>query len=121
MSKLKRYAGSGRSLTEEESANHYVYAYSYAMDATTRDFTINCVYYDFLGDVFIDPTGKGKADSDANILRIADPLTSCDSGGCPWKKDLGGWFRYWRFIGPPEYTDDNTGTITPLDGKEYNL
>jgi len=120
MSRLKTYVGSGRRLQEEERTNHYVYAYSYAMDSTTRDFTINTVYYDYLGDVYIDPTGKGKSDSDDYILRISDPLTSCDSDGCPWRKDLGGWFRYWRFIGEPEY-EDNIGTLWELDGKKYNL
>merc|ERR1712137_1385149 len=94
------YNGKEIKLSQDEAKNHYLYAYSYDLDSTTRDFTFNSVYYDYLAQTFIDPTGKGISDSRNDILRIADDLTSADSSGENWSKDLGGWFRFWRFVAP---------------------
>jgi len=109
----------GKAISDSEKKNHYIYAYSYSLDRNFRDFTINCIYYDYLGQTFIDPTGFGIADSTASpaILRIADDLTACDSMGCNWRKDLGGWFRIWRFLTPNIRNDPNGAS----DGKGYTL
>lgn len=106
-----------KKLSSEEISNHYFYAYSYDLDKNSRDFTINCIYYDFLGKHFIDPTGLGISDADSKILRIADDLSKCSTTtGCNWNKDLGGWFRFWRFIAT---RDDPTSPFYAPDGKAF--
>lgn len=106
----------GRILSDEEISNHYFYAYSYDLDKNSRDFTVNCIYYDFLGRHLIDPTGLGISDatSEPPILRIADDLTKCGTTtGCNWDKDLGGWFRFWRFISPAGVADGKGFQLQP--------
>ena len=116
---LKKYI-SGTSLSDDEMKNHYLYGFSYDMDAKARDFTINCVYYQLFPrdkGIFIDPTGKGIADAANKSLRIAEDGIPCGSN-CNWEKDLGGWFRFWRFIAP-ECVDGANITFCTVDGKGY--
>ena len=51
-----------------------------AEDASTRDFTVNSIYYDPTSDIVVDPTGRGVADVLArprrlfSVNRTTDPL-----------------------------------------------
>jgi tRNA nucleotidyltransferase (CCA-adding enzyme) len=45
--------------------------------ARRRDFTINAIAWDPLADLYEDPFG-GRADLDARVLRVVDPLTFAD-------------------------------------------
>lgn len=51
-----------------------VFGASFTNDIAYRDFTCNAVYYDFVNQVFIDPSGTGLADAEARVLRlVGDP------------------------------------------------
>jgi len=43
---------------------------SFSADVANRDFACNAVYYEPIGNVFIDPTGVGVTDAEARLLRV---------------------------------------------------
>lgn len=55
---------------------HYKFDHDLAVDGTWRDLTINCLYFDLLGEVegalVFDPTGSGLADLSSLTLRVID-------------------------------------------------
>jgi hypothetical protein len=56
-----------------------VFGGSFAKDTAYRDFTCNCIYYDPINQVFIDPTGKGLDDAEELRVRSAqDDLRRSD-------------------------------------------
>lgn len=58
-----------------ESAFPYTFDHSLALDAETRDFACNTLYYDPLNRVIVDPTGYGVQDAQDKKLRIARDST----------------------------------------------
>jgi len=59
-------------------------------DCERRDFTCNSVYYDVNNHVFVDPTGKGIADAQNKVLRLAPSKKERDKN-----QALG--YRYLKF------------------------
>jgi hypothetical protein len=72
-----------------ELAFPYTFDHSLALDAETRDFACNTLYYDPLNRVIVDPTGHGVADARANRLRVAR--------GATLEKDDNIALRFWKF------------------------
>ncbi len=58
-----------------ENAFPYTFDHSLALDAETRDFACNTLYYDPLNGVIVDPTGYGVQDAQDKKLRITRDAT----------------------------------------------
>lgn len=76
-----------------ENAFPATFGRNIAADAGARDFTCNAVYYDPLNHVVVDPTLRGIADAEQQVLHLAQKiengkLTSEDKSASP---------RFWKF------------------------
>ncbi|KAH0480577.1 MAG: hypothetical protein KVP17_000105 [Porospora cf. gigantea B] len=50
---------------------------SYGTDKESRDFTVNCMYYDIVGDYVLDPSERGLRDLSYGVLRTVLPPAQC--------------------------------------------
>ncbi|KAH0479506.1 MAG: uncharacterized protein KVP18_004337 [Porospora cf. gigantea A] len=50
---------------------------SYGNDKESRDFTVNCMYYDIVGDYVLDPSERGLRDLSYGVLRTVLPPAQC--------------------------------------------
>jgi len=98
-----------------ENTNHYLYGFSFAGDASFRDFTLNSLYLDISDPeaiYIIDPSGRGMDDSGESMLRFVDKKK--------WANDVGGWFRFFRFQGV-DPSKNYKGDIEDFETTCYNL
>jgi tRNA nucleotidyltransferase (CCA-adding enzyme) len=66
------YRGEG-AYSDARRPDHVVFGVTLEEDLARRDFTVNAIAYDPLGDVLVDPFG-GRIDLDARLLRaVGDP------------------------------------------------
>lgn len=85
---------------QDQKNSKYLYGFSYAKDASTRDYSVNAVYLEAFGTnpKIIDVFGNGIADAKTNTLRFA----KYPDGDKNWKDlfedDIGAQFRFWKFM-----------------------
>ncbi len=98
--------------TQFASNADYLFGWSYVDDAKSRDFTFNALYFQFFPkQLLIDPTGYGIKDCREKIIRIANTVDFAD--------DLGGNFRYWRFL-IKEYSPSDAGQPSQVNQNIIN-
>lgn len=53
-------------------SNDATFGVGFDRDISYRDFTCNCVYYDPINEVIVDPTGQGVSDCENKLLRLVE-------------------------------------------------